>query len=111
MQNYKNTFWGFRDQSNTQLRSASGKNHPSVITSIGTSPSLSEVNDKFTAAPLTQDHSVKNLDFHSRMGMTARTQARFLNGNTRVTLPNAPGSLELVKCLGDLWGKGAIDGT
>ena len=39
------------------------------------------------------------------------TQSRFLNGNTRVTLPNAPGSLELVKCLGDLWGKGMCDGT
>lgn len=31
--------------------------------------------------------------------------ARFLNNNTRVTLANAPGSLELMRCVGDFWGK------
>jgi len=53
----------------------------------------------------TSDHSVREMTFHERMSMSTRTGARFLSGNTRVTLPGAPGSLELTRCLGDNWGK------
>jgi len=54
---------------------------------------------------LTADHSVKNLTFQERMTLSRTTGARFLANNTRVTVVGGPGSLELVRCFGDRWGK------
>ncbi|CAD7958500.1 unnamed protein product [Amoebophrya sp. A120] len=59
----------------------------------------------FGSRPLTDDHSVRNLSFQERMSLSTKTGARFLSGNTRVTLSGAPGSLELMRCFGDRWGK------